>query len=364
MNKKRIAILFGGKSTEHEVSCLSARNVVAAMDKAKYEPVLIGIDIEGKWLAPDRSEAFLLQTKDSHVPSVGAGLSLVFIPGSHGTYLDPSSGETGHVDAVFPVLHGSFGEDGSVQGYLNLFGVPYVGADVLGSAVGMDKDVMKRLLRDADIPVAEFLVFHEQEKGKIVYEEVAEKLGQPFFLKPANAGSSVGVHKVHHHEEFVSVLDDAFRYDDKVIAERNIVGREIECAVLGNETPKVSAPGEIVTSHVFYSYEAKYLDEHGAALHVPATLESNVIEQVQQVALRAYQVLCCAGMARVDCFLTEAGEVIVNEINTLPGFTSISMYPKLWEQGGVSYAELIDRLIAYAFARDLEKQKRTTSFSA
>lgn len=322
--KLRVAILFGGRSAEHEVSLQSAKNVIAALDPDKYELILMKIDKSGKL--------------DEHV----------------GKFL------AGKADVVFPVLHGTYGEDGTVQGLLKLVDVPFVGAGVLGSAVGMDKDAQKRLLRDAGIPVAKFLTFGDQEK--VSFEVIKKKLGAPFFLKPANLGSSVGVHKVKDAKQFKTALADAFSYDRKVLAEEYIRGREIECAVLGNEHPIASVPGEVIPTHEFYSYEAKYIDENGAGLEIPAKLSRAVARKVQDRAVQAFKTLCCEGMGRVDSFVTKNGKVIVNEINTIPGFTKISMYPKLWQASGISYPELIDRLIALAVERHRKEKKLKTNY--
>lgn len=318
--KLRVAILFGGKSAEHDVSCRSAKNIFDAMDRNKYEPSLIEIDKQGRWIVPGASAEML--------PSAS-----VF------------------ADVVFPVLHGPFGEDGTVQGLLKLADVPFVGAGVLGSAVGMDKDVMKRLLRDANIPVAKFLVYHLKEKNRLDFKEIVSELGLPFFVKPANLGSSVGISKVHNEQEFAGAVEMAFQFDKKIIVESHVEGREIECAILGNDQPAASVLGEIIPTHEFYSYEAKYLDENGAAFRIPADIEPSAAKEIQDMAINAFQILCCEGMARVDFFLTRDGKIFVNEINTIPGFTSISMYPKLWEQSGVAYPDLIDRLIQLALER-------------
>lgn len=364
MKKKiNVGILFGGKSAEHEVSIQSAKNIYEAIDKDIYNVTMIGISKEGQWLL-DRSFA------QGHVPAQVEGAknweeSLALVAGSGEKQIVPLNGAPGmeKLDVVFPVLHGPFGEDGTVQGLLKLANIPFVGAGVLGSAVGMDKDVMKRLLRDAQLPSAKYLLLlkYPGSDPNPGYEEIVRELGLPFFVKPANLGSSVGISKVHDQEEFDQAVAEAFKYDHKLIVEKNIVGREIECSVLGNEDPIASLPGEVVSQHSFYSYEAKYLDENGAVLQVPAQLSPEVIAKIQQAAVKTFKVLCCEGLARVDFFLTPEEEVIVNEINTIPGFTKISMYPKLWEASGISYGELIDRLIRLAlekFARDA--QLRTT----
>ncbi|KKW18231.1 MAG: D-alanine-D-alanine ligase [Parcubacteria group bacterium GW2011_GWB1_50_9] len=352
--KIHVGILFGGKSAEHEVSLYDA------LDKEKYEPVLIGIDKRGKWLLEDRSR-FLLES--GNVGQEEKGELVALVPQSDGAVTNlERPGEREKIDVVFPVLHGTFGEDGTVQGLLKLANIPFVGAGVLGSAVGMDKDVMKRILRDAGIPIAKFKVFRGNDE--ISFDAVSEDLGVPLFIKPANLGSSVGVHKTRTEEEFRAALRDAFTYDRKILVEEYIKGREIECSVLGNEEPIASLPGEVIPKHEFYSYEAKYIDEDGAALEIPAKLPEETIKRVQDLAARAFKALECEGMARVDFFLKENGDLFVNEINTIPGFTSISMYPKLWEASGVSYSELVDRLIMLAIERFKKESRLKTSYFA
>ena len=325
-NKLRVGIIFGGKSAEHEVSLRSAQNVIDALDKEKYEPVLIRVEKNGEF-------------------------PVAFTP-EHGALI---------CDVAFPVLHGPFGEDGTVQGMLKLANIPFVGASVLGSAVGMDKDVMKRLLRDAGLPIGKFLVVRGGET--CVYADTVATLGLPLFVKPANLGSSVGISKVRNEEEFYRAIADAFLYDRKILLEEFIKGREIECAVLGNEQPVASVPGEIIPHHEFYSYEAKYLDENGAGLETPANLSDDLIQKVQTLAVRAFRVLECEGLGRVDFFLKPNDDVVINEINTIPGFTSISMYPKMWEASGMSYTQLVDRLIELALERFAKEQKLKTSVS-
>jgi D-alanine-D-alanine ligase len=360
--KLRVAILFGGKSAEHEISLISARNIVEAMDKKKYEIVSIGIDKQGRWFF-DEGARLLRGPSPTRVRFHGRTNSTAVLPGATQSpmiRLVPRRALT-EVDVVFPVLHGPFGEDGTVQGLLKLANVPFVGAGVLGSAVGMDKDVMKRLLRDAGIPIARFLVFERSSASKIDLSDVRRVLGFPFFVKPANLGSSVGISKVNSQTQFRAAIREAFRYDNKIVIEENIRGREIECSVLGNERPIASLPGEIVTRHDFYSYNAKYLDEKGAQLLIPANLSRRLVKEVQEIAVRSFKALCCEGMARVDFFLRNDREVFVNEINTIPGFTKISMYPKLWEASGLPYAELIDRLIRLALDRFRKEKKLRTS---
>ena len=319
MKKKlKIGVLFGGKSAEHEVSLQSAKNVIKALDKNKYTVIPIKIPKNGKF-------NFSLIKK---------------------------------VDVIFPVLHGPFGEDGSMQGLLKLTAVPYVGANVLGSAVGMDKDVMKRLLRDAEIPIGKFLTF--KTNNKINFSQVKKELGLPLFIKPANMGSSVGVSKAKNEVEFKSSIKQAFEFDNKVIVEEFINGREIECAILGNEHPMASIPGEIIANQEFYSYDAKYIDQ-GSVAEIPAKLDKKTAKKIQELAIKTFQVLNCEGLARVDFFLKKDGSIFVNEINTLPGFTNISMYPKLWEESGLPQTKLLDRLIDLAKERfNKEKKLKTT----
>ena len=358
----RVAILFGGQSAEHEISLISARNIAAAMDRKKYEIVAVGIDKQGRWFI-DEGARLLRESTPSRVEFRDGSKAAAVLPGSTATpmiQLAPRRA-LGRVDVVFPVLHGPFGEDGTVQGLLKLANLSFVGAGVLGSAVGMDKDVMKRLLRDAKIPIPKFLVFERKALRQINYTSVKRALGLPLFVKPANLGSSVGISKVTNEDELGRALREAFRYDNKVLLEEGINGREIECSVLGNERPVASLPGEIITRHEFYSYDAKYLDEKGAQLIIPARLPKAVVKRIQQLALKAFKVLCCEGMARVDFFLRGRSEILVNEINTIPGFTKISMYPKMWEASGISYTELIDRLIRLALERfQKEKNLRTS----
>ena len=362
MSKIRVGILFGGRSAEHEVSLQSARNIVDAIDKNKYEVVLIGIDKAGAWHL-DEGSRFLLGASELELPALPtSGESLAMVPGKHAEQLVLLSGQQspGALDVVFPVLHGPFGEDGTVQGLLKLANIPFVGAGVLGSAVGMDKDVMKRLLRDAGIPIAKFITLNRYSAKQVPFDDARDQLGMPVFIKPANLGSSVGIHKVRNAEEFQSAVEDAFKFDNKVLIDECIVGREIECSVLGNDQPIASVLGEILPSDEFYSYEAKYLDESGAALEIPAKLPHEISERIRQTAIKTFSVLCCEGMARVDFFLRNSEEIIVNEINTIPGFTRISMYPKLWEASGLPYRQLIDKLISLAIEKfDREKGLKT-----
>ncbi|MDR3302534.1 MAG: D-alanine--D-alanine ligase [Spirochaetaceae bacterium] len=362
MAKLKVGILFGGRSAEHEVSLQSAKNIFEAIDRSKFEPVLIGIDKSGKWLF-ENAESFLLNSADPKKIKLNPeGAHVAIVPQSGGAVSqlessaqDGKNGEKFSVDVVFPILHGPFGEDGTVQGLLKLADIPFVGASVLGSAIGMDKDVMKRLLREAGLPIGKYRVLHYYE-ALPAFKDIAAELGAPLFVKPANMGSSVGVQKIHNEAEYGAFTKDAFNYDTKIVLEEFIAGREIECAVLGNEQPVASIPGEVKPTHEFYSYDAKYIDENGADLEVPAKLPADKVNEVQELAVKTYKVLCCEGLSRVDFFLTHDGKFFVNEINTMPGFTKISMYPKLFAAADISYTCLITRLIELAIAR-FEKEK-------
>jgi D-alanine-D-alanine ligase len=358
----RVAILFGGKSAEHEVSLISARNIVEAMDRQKYEILSIGIDKQGRWIF-DKGARLLCSSNQARVELRPRDTPAAIVPGAVPTRVSGLSRRLPltNIDVVFPVLHGPLGEDGTVQGLLKLADLPFVGAGVLGSAVGMDKDVMKRLLRDARIPIAKFMTFEAAAKDCIRFADVKRCLGLPLFVKPANLGSSVGISKVTDKKEFPEAVKEAFRFDNKILIEENIQGREIECSVLGNDSPIASLPGEIIPRHDFYSYDAKYIDTQGAELVIPANLPNAVTRRIQELALKTFKTLCCQGMARVDFFLRGQKEIFVNEINTIPGFTKISMYPKLWEASGISYPELIDRLIQLALERSRAEKRLRSS---
>ncbi|MGA9853283.1 MAG: D-alanine--D-alanine ligase [Gammaproteobacteria bacterium] len=363
MKKIRVGILFGGKSAEHEISLLSAKNVIDAIDKTKYEAVLIGIDKSGRWLMNEPAQ-FLLNSTDPKLIALNKANSknVALLPQSRGRLISLDGRLDMTVDVVFPILHGPFGEDGTIQGLLKLANVPYVGAGVLGSAVGMDKDVMKRLLRDVGIKVPKFMVFRHGEKPD--FNSVTQALGLPVFVKPANLGSSVGISKAKDETVFRKVVQNAFRYDTKILIEEAILGREIECAVLGNDQPIASVPGEIIPNHEFYDYDAKYVDENGARLEAPAKLSPENVKRVQDLAVWTFKALNCEGMGRVDFFLKPDGTLLVNEINTIPGFTKISMYPRLWALSGISYTELIERLIQFAFERFKREQELKTVYES
>ena len=345
--RTRLGLLYGGRSAEHEVSIVSARAIFGAVDRSRYEVSLIRIGRDGFWTLAGEPGI-------QHWPADGAaGRRVILLPHGSGRAAllstEDARGEVlAELDVVFPVLHGPNGEDGTVQGLLQASGIAYVGAGVLGSAVGMDKDVMKRLLRQAGLPTAPALVLHKGEVAADVYGKCVEMLGCPLFLKPANTGSSVGISKVENRRDFERALALAFSYDHKVVVEAFIDGREIECAILGTRSPRISVPGEIVTTHEFYSYQAKYLDEAATSLLIPADIPHEVTARMNDLARRAYQALCCAGMARMDFFLDSADGLWINEINTIPGFTRHSMFPLLWAHSGVSFGELVDLLVSDA----------------
>lgn len=346
----RVAIIFGGQSAEHEISILSARNVLAALDRTRFEPLLIGIDKNGQWLLQDE-QRLLASARDPRQVSVQAGPPAPLSATSTG-----AAPRSAAIDVVFPVLHGTLGEDGAMQGLLEMAGLPYVGAGILGSAIGMDKDVMKRLLRDGGVPVTPFVTVRrdEYERDHARIEREIAALGFPLFIKPANAGSSVGVSKVKTSSNIGAAVRFAFEFDRKILAEAGIVGREVEIGVLGGNPPTASTvAGEIVVEHAdgFYSYDAKYVDPNGARLSLPAILTDEQLAQGRSLALRAFEILECDGMARADFFLRADGQWLLNEINTIPGFTAISMYPKLWELSGVAPMALVSRLIDLALER-------------
>jgi D-alanine-D-alanine ligase len=362
----RVGVIFGGRSGEHEVSLASARSVMAAMNKEKYEVVPIGITKSGRWIARgDPMAALEAGISGAEQPMALLGdpteKGLIPLEGSHEV---ANSGRI-EVDVIFPVLHGPYGEDGTVQGLLELADIPYVGAGVLGSALGMDKAVMKDVFKAHGLPLVESLVYlrrdldQEQER---IEEETERTLGYPCFVKPANLGSSVGVSKVHDRTELGPALILAAAYDRKIVVEQGIDAREIECSVLGNDSPIASIPGEVIPCNEFYDYDAKYIDDE-SELIIPADLPDVLTQQVRRLAVEAFLAVDCAGMARVD-FLVDRKtmHVYVNELNTIPGFTSISMYPKLWEASGLPYPELIDRLIDLAIERHEEKKRTRTSY--
>ena len=337
---KNLVLICGGVSPEHEISIRSARNILQALDDKKYQIHLIGISKSGSWYLIDK------QNLDDEIPEGGNQISLV--PGNRDC-LQTSEGSIGDVDVVFPILHGPNGEDGSVQGLLQLLNVPFVGPSVLGSSISMDKDVAKQLLKHNGIQVANWISL---KKGDIQpeFSEVVDQLGDVVFVKPANMGSSVGVSRVTNSEELNQAIEDAFLHDKKVLIEECLKGRELECAVIGNESPRASGVGEVISGEV-YTYDEKYAENSTAQVIIPANVSKSELLLLQEAALNSYKALECEGLARVDMFLTDSGQIIVNEVNTMPGFTSISMYPQLWVQEGMSYTELLDELIDYGVNR-------------
>lgn len=344
----RVGIIYGGRSCEHEVSISSAASIASALDRSRYDVTLIGIDKRGHWRLESEEHLRLGKISDA-----GSREIVPVMQGKRAALLERGArSHTLEIDVFFPVVHGTFGEDGSLQGFLRLLDVPFVGSGVLGSAVGMDKDVMKRLLRDAGIPIARFVTVRDQDRRGLSYASVARELGRMVFVKPCNLGSSVGVAKAASEAEFVRAVDGAFGYDRKILIEEAVHGREIECSVMGNDHPIASVPGEIRLNTDYYSYEAKYLNVDDAILEIPAKISAEASAKVRELSVKVFETLECSGLARVDFFLKDDDDVLVNEINTLPGFTSISMYPKLWEASGVSYTELLHRLVQLAIERD------------
>jgi len=398
MKRLRIGILFGGRSGEHEISLLSAASVFKAIDQDKYEVVPIGITKEGKWVTAADAERLLagnfadksvratqaLRAGDPDATASAAvlqnGEAVVVPPEPHhsGTALTPfqtdppsrrASDRAINVDIIFPVLHGTFGEDGTIQGLLELADIPYVGAGVLGSAAGMDKDIMKSLFRAAGLPIVKHITVlrSEWQSGpKKIQKLVENRLKYPVFVKPANLGSSVGISKVRERKELGPAIDEAAKFDRKIVIEEGVGGkknkaREIECSVLGNDKPTASVPGEIVPSAEFYDYTAKYLDE-GSQLIIPAKLTKTETKKVQELAIAGFRAVDCSGLARVDFLMDpKSRKIYLNEINTMPGFTSISMYPKLWAASGLPYPELIQQLIQLGLERHQEKKKNQYS---
>ncbi|MDR0678620.1 MAG: D-alanine--D-alanine ligase [Holosporaceae bacterium] len=360
MKKIRVGVFFGGRSSEHEISIRSATSIVKSLDKDKYDIVLVGTDKQGRFYFGESAIALNMPLASEMLEDLRRidYISAKSSDTSIGLPEKVDESISRAIDVAFPVFHGPFGEDGTIQGLLQSFNVPYVGAGVLGSAIGMDKDITKRLLRDAGIPSAKHLTFYYHELESIKYNEIISMLGDTIFVKPANLGSSVGVSKVKSKDNFEKALKTAFLYDNKIIVEEFIRGREIECSVLGNEYPEASVLGEIIVKHEFYSYSAKYLSEDGADLKIPADLPVEISDKIRKMAVQVFKILACEGMARIDFFVKDNFEILANEINTIPGFTEeISMYPKLWEASGVPYKELLDRLINLAISRSRRNNK-------
>ncbi len=368
--KLRIGLVFGGRSGEHEVSLASATSVMANLDREKYEVVPIGITREGGWLLgtePARLMAAELDVSDT--VGTGATTAVTLTGDPRLRRLIPLQGSeplqgNGALDVIFPVLHGTYGEDGTLQGLLEMANVPYVGCGVLGAALGMDKEKMKIVFEAVGLPGVDYLVYRRNEwerSPETIMDAIEQRLSYPCFVKPVNLGSSVGINKAHNRAELARSIDVAAEYDRKIIIERGIECRELECAILGNDEPIASVVGEVVASNEFYDYNAKYLDNQSQVI-IPADIPQAAAEEVRRQAVKAFQALDLSGLARIDFFLEkESGRVYINEVNTLPGFTQISMYPKLWEASGLPYAQLLDRLIELAIERHQDKQRNRTS---
>lgn len=367
----RVGVVYGGRSVEHEVSLVSARAIMQALDPERYDVVPIGISRQGRWvigkshcaLPPDPSVRGLVRLRNGGgaVQKAGGGSAR-----GRAAHAAEGGALKGRLDVVFPMVHGTGGEDGSLQGLLELAGIPYVGAGVLGSAIGMDKAMMKVAFAQAGLPIVDHRVIRssdlEQDRERFI-RAVESAFGYPCFVKPANGGSSVGISKAKDRDGLADAIDLAARYDRKVVVERAVDGREIECSVLGNDKPEASVPGEIVPSNEFYDYRAKYIDT-GSRLLIPAPLSAEQAGRIRDLAVKAFRALDLCGMARVDFFLDRTSEAIfVNEVNTIPGFTPISMYPKLWEASGVTFPALVDRLVRLALERHAEKKRLITSYT-
>lgn len=357
---KHVGLIYGGLSSEHEVSINSARNVFAALDPERYRVTPIRIDRRGRWHVESASSAVL----HGHEASDAAENRTLLSPAEAGVEVSTASAESARLeplalDVAFPMLHGQNGEDGKIQGLLQTLGIPFVGPGVLGSAVCMDKEVTKRLLRDAGLPIVPFRVVRRGEP--VAYADVADALGPTLFVKPANSGSSVGTSKADGAAAFERAVAEAFAFDNKVLVERAITGREIECAVIGNEEPRVAVPGEIVSTAAFYTYDAKYQDPDAARMEVPADLPPEVADRTRSMAADAYRILGCEGMARVDFFVTPAFELFINEVNTIPGFTERSMFPVMWEHSGLPLGALVDTLIQLALDRHARDARLKTT---
>ncbi len=361
---KHVGLIYGGVSSEHEVSIRSARNVLAAFDPDRYRVTPIRIDRQGRWHVEDLETSPLTGGEESPARSqktffspaeAGAEVMRASLDTQNGaTVLEPLG-----LDVAFPMLHGQNGEDGRVQGFLQTLGIPFVGPGVLGSAVCMDKEVTKRLLRDSGLPVVPFRIVRRGEH--LAYGDVTDALGTSLFVKPANSGSSVGTSKAESADAFERALTDAFRYDNKVLIEQAIRGREIECAVIGNEEPRASVPGEIVSTADFYTYDAKYEDPEASRMQVPADLPDTIADRIRTLAADAYRILGCEGMARVDFFVTPEFDLYVNEVNTIPGFTERSMFPVMWDHTGLPISALLDTLLTLALDRHARDARLKTT---
>ncbi|OFZ31799.1 MAG: D-alanine--D-alanine ligase A [Bdellovibrionales bacterium RIFCSPHIGHO2_01_FULL_40_29] len=360
--KRKIALIFGGRSAEHEVSLNSAKNIFTAMDTNLFDVQLIGISKEGTWYQFANSDVFKKHKSLNDSRLTDEDMVTLISIGGNPYFYSFRTQERRQIDCAFPIIHGTMGEDGTLQGLFKVVQLPFVGCDVLASAVGMDKEFMKRLMTESGIKNSKYLILRRE--NMLPYNEIVKELGSPFFIKPANAGSSVGVHKIKTEDDYMNKISDSFLYDHKVLAEQFNEGAEVECSVLGlNQKPKASLPGQLKVHHEFYSYEAKYIDAKGAEIIIPAPLPENQIREIQELAVKTFKSLGCDGLARVDFFVNKNGEILVNEINTLPGFTQISMYPKMWEASGLKYSALITELIQIAFEKFSNDRKLKLDFN-
>ncbi|NJN43110.1 MAG: D-alanine--D-alanine ligase [Flammeovirgaceae bacterium] len=355
MTKLKVAILYGGKSVEHGVSVNSARNIATFIDKTLYDVLTIGITTKGSW--------FLTSEVSKDIDS-GKSVNLMLDHEKPG--FQTADGEMHSPDVIFPVLHGTDGEDGSIQGLIKAINVPMIGTGVLGSAVSMNKLVAKQLMRQANIPIADFLYSFYSEKENINFKKIKERLGLPFMVKSTSLGSSVGITKVNKEEDFNAAVNEALRYDDCVLFEKFIQGREIECAVLGNQPPEASNPGELVLNpnYEFYTFDAKYVDPDAVKIEIPARIDNPTREKIRSLSVKCFQVLHCQDFARVDLFLTSGGDIYINEINTIPGFTNSSMYPMMWKEKGISFSNLISKLIELAMKRFEQAKRLSTDYQS
>lgn len=359
MKHLNVLVILGGKSPEHQISLISGKNIIENLDREKYKVKIVGIQPNGKWkyyderkylknadaadkisLTKSRSEVCIVQKKDGHhLVNIKNGKKIT------------------RIDVIFPVLHGRNGEDGTIQGYFRMLGIPFVGTDVAASAIGMDKDIAKRLWRDAGIPIAKFVVLHHTNKDAETYTSISKKLGNTLFVKPANTGSAIGVYKVTNESEYSKAVENAFMYDRKILVEEAIDCIEVECAVLGYRDVKASIVGSLKATQEFYNYDAKYLDKDGAIFEIPAKIPTKLRNELRRTAIKAFQAIGGEGLSRVDFFFKKDNTFVLNEINTMPGFTSISMYPKLWEATNLPVKELLDQLILLSIERFLDQER-------
>ncbi len=364
--KIKVGVVFGGRSGEHEVSLVSAQSIMKALDPKKFDVVPIGISKKGKWLVGDEPQNLLTGSAETPQLEMKGQSGVLGDPTHKGMILLDSSKSLDRVklDVIFPIVHGTYGEDGTLQGMLEIADIPYVGCGVLASSLGMDKTSQKRVFRDAGLPVTQFKEIIRRDwraNPEKILSEIESEFSYPCFIKPVNSGSSVGISKAHDRNELIQSCNLAARYDRKILVEGFVDGRELEVSVLGNDEPIASVPGEVVPCNEFYDYTAKYIDER-SKLHIPAEISPEKISEIREMAVKAFKSLDCAGMARVDFFMEKAtGKLVLNEINTIPGFTSVSMYPKLWEASGISYSELVTKLVELAFERFSDKQESLTA---